>query len=109
MTVSSAVSPAGLNTAGVTAATPSGGAEDVSDLLRGSFAGRGIRRVDDHGQRAVEARPEPFGQEVVGLALGGVQLAIALVGQPEAQVQSWDGEGDHRQNGSHQHSESVGG
>ena len=60
--------------------------DDGAEALDG---GDVARVVDLHGEqeRTVEAGSEAFGDQVVGLAGGGLLAEVALVGEPEPQVQ----------------------
>ena len=72
----------------------------------GALPARRARRVGrrtglrDQQQRAVEARPEALGEQVVGLPGGGLTAgSLALVGGAEPQAQHGEGEHDHDRDG----------
>ena len=74
LAVSTAVSPAALNTGAVTAAMPGIGLQRVVDAVDGRLVGR-RRELDDDLDRAVEAGAEAVGQLVVGDALRSCRSA----------------------------------
>ena len=68
----------------LTKATP--GSAAMASVTACSVAGVGARgHLGGEDERAVEARPEAVGEQVVGLAGGGVLGVVALVGEAEAQ------------------------
>ena len=69
------------------------GSDGVGDRLAASL-GRCPVELGGQAERAVEAGPEPVGEQVVGLAGGGVLGVVALVGEPEAQPEDRQRERD---------------
>ena len=89
------MSPAGLKTGAVTAATPGSACSASWTAVDGALVGR-RRDLDDDLDRAVEARAEAVGELVVGDALGRVRGGVAVVGRADAHAERRDGDGAQR-------------
>jgi hypothetical protein len=87
--------PFGLGTGGPTAARPVVSRQRVGELLDLRQVGLAVRGPGDDLERAVEARPEALGEQVVGLARRRGRRVLARVRGAEPQRRARDRQREH--------------